>query len=375
MVYGGILLIVKNRIPYLDLQRGVSILAVILIHVTSYPVAFLPEKSLLYPFYFIINNAAHFAVPSFLFLSALVLFYQYDGRQLKWLDFYWKRLKRIIIPYLFWSLFYTAYVSYVQKASILEGVYRFFKGLLVGGSYDHLYFMIIIAQFYLVFPLLSILFRIGFIKRNLLICGAALQIAMYLLNYYEFHIQKIGTFIGSYFMYFFLGAFMANQLKKVKDNEINKSNLPLTFAFLVAGVVYIGQKWLQLTNPHWIVQPFLSNINFLTEFSYCSISCIFFLQVVQSLQNKKGIYKVIFSLGAYSFGIYFIHPFFLILWRHYVMNNGPFSYHLLVWAGGAVALILSWIFTKVITATPLGVYIVGESKIRTTNKTSFTQSS
>lgn len=79
----------KQRITYLDLLRGIAILAVVTIHVTSYPVAFLSMDSTVYPLYFILNAASQFAVPAFLFLSSLVLFYRYDGGvQGNWLLFY-----------------------------------------------------------------------------------------------------------------------------------------------------------------------------------------------------------------------------------------------------------------------------------------------
>lgn len=353
----------KQRISYLDLLRGISILAVVVIHVTSYPVAFLSTESAVYPLYFIVNAGSNFAVPVFLFLSALVLFYQYDdGTKKNWFVFYWKRLKRIIAPYLLWSVFYTVYVSYVQKVSFSEAFTKFIKGLPVGGSYDHLYFMIIIAQFYLLFPLFILLFKLKFVRSHILLFGAAFQVLIYLLNYYYFHLPKIGTFVGSYLMYFFLGAYFAEFIKDAKNNETPKLNWALTIITLLSGAIYIFQKWLQMTNPHWIQQPFLSYINFITNYVFCSLCCAFLLLFVRILERRPMTKKIISSLGACSFGIYFIHPFFLSLWRHYIMTSGPITYHLLVWTGGVIAIFLSWLFTITIIHTPLGVYIVGESK-------------
>lgn len=366
----------KQRITYLDLLRGIAILAVVTIHVTSYPVAFLSMDSTVYPLYFILNAASQFAVPAFLFLSSLVLFYRYDGGvQGNWLLFYWKRLKRILLPYLFWSVYYSTYLSYIQHISFSDGLRKFLRGLPLGGSYDHLYFMIIIAQFYVLFPLLSLLFqKIGQVRRHPILVGAVLQIAFYLLNYYVLHMHKTGTFVMTYFVYFFLGAYMAERLKGLSSDETPKWNYRWTALFLGSAMLFIVQKWLQLASPHWIRQPFLSNINFITDYAYCSIACVFLVLFVRILEGKPRLQKVLFSLGSCAFGIYFIHPYFLILWRHFVMTSGPIAYHLLTWAGGAAALAASWLITWLLMHTPLGVYLVGESKWKARNNRGASQS-
>lgn len=95
----------RERITYLELLRGILIIAVVAIHTTSFSVTKLPTGSTLYPLYYIVNVGCNFAVPGFLFLSALLLFYHYDGRQLNWLSFYKKRIKKVVVPYLFWPFF------------------------------------------------------------------------------------------------------------------------------------------------------------------------------------------------------------------------------------------------------------------------------
>lgn len=357
----------REKLTYLELLRGMAILAVLAIHTTSSAVAKLSMDSSLYPLYHIINAASHFAVPAFLFLSALLLFYHYDGDvKQNWLIFFRKRLKTIVIPYLLWSFIYSAIVMYAQHSTLEAGLHRFVKGLPVGGSYAHLYFIIIIAQFYLLFPLFHLLFRIRFVKNHPLLCGALAQTAFYLLNYYELQMNKIGTFIGSYLLYFFLGAYAAGKLKAMAAGGKPWRKWTLNAGFVISAIVYVGQMWLQKTNPHWIPQPYLSYLNFVSDYIYAAICCIVLLQAASLLEagRHRLLYKTMLSIGTYSFGIYFMHPIFLLIWRQKVMMNGVVSYHLLTWAGGAAALTLSWLITMAIQNTRLGVYIVGKSDVR-----------
>ena len=111
----------RAKKDHLELFRGLAILAVLMIHVTSYPVVTLPMHSALYPLYHIVNTFSHFAVPAFIFLSALVMFYQYDdARKHNWSSFYFKRFQVIAIPYLLWSIFYYALVIHIEGKTIGE---------------------------------------------------------------------------------------------------------------------------------------------------------------------------------------------------------------------------------------------------------------
>lgn len=69
-----------RRIEYLDLYRALAIMAVVAIHATSTAVAHYPKHTLDHDVYYFWNTFLQFAVPAFLFLSSLVLFYNYSSK-------------------------------------------------------------------------------------------------------------------------------------------------------------------------------------------------------------------------------------------------------------------------------------------------------
>jgi peptidoglycan/LPS O-acetylase OafA/YrhL len=353
----------RDRIEYLDVYRALAILAVLLIHTTSSAVGSLSRDSLLYPMYVAVNSAAHFAVPAFLFLSSLVLLYNYDGRaKINWSTFYRRRLWSIIVPYVLWSGFYFLLVNRNHGLRIIDNWPVFFKGLLDGSNYTHLYFIVIIVQFLLVFPLFLRFTQLRWVRPHLITFGIVLQTAFYLGNYYFFHIHKIGTFASSYLLYFFLGAYAGIALKSSKS-WIDKPKPALYGAAIMLAAVYVAQIWMQMFHTHYIPQPWLSWVNYLSVYGYCSVCCLLLIHTSSWLfASGQLVRRFMVSLGVASFGIYFIHPLILFYWRSKVMMNGPFLYPILILGGGIVALLLSWLLTELIQRAHLGNLLFGREK-------------
>jgi peptidoglycan/LPS O-acetylase OafA/YrhL len=355
----------RERIDYLDVYRALAILAVLMIHTTSSVVASLPHDSGLFPVYVALNSAAHYAVPAFLFLSALVLFYNYDGRTgIHWGKFYLKRLTTIIVPYVIWSFFYFLLVNHIRGRTIQESWPKFLEGLWLGSNYTHLYYIVVLVQFLVLFPLLLQLTRLKWIRSNLILIGIVLQIGFYLGNYYEFHMNKIGTFIGSYLIYIFLGAQAGIKLKS-SPTWLRKPNGLLYGAVLLLAANHIAQELLQILEPHYLQQPWLSRVNYLAVNGYSAVCCYFLIHLSAALHARGwGVVKLLKALGVVSFGVYLIHPFILYFWRSRVMMNGPILYHVLVWGGGAAALIIPWLATLFFQRFKWGGLLLGMDKIK-----------
>ena len=152
----------NTKIMEVDLLRGFGALAVITIHLTA-TYANYPSDSLTYLVFGILNKVCNFAVPLFLFISAFGLMFQTIRKgDLYSEQFYTKRLGSVIWPYLFWTIVYLLYyrsidfnlIDPITDPGAFLGQY-----LLLGKSCYHLYFMPVLIQFYLIFPIVWELYK------------------------------------------------------------------------------------------------------------------------------------------------------------------------------------------------------------------------
>jgi surface polysaccharide O-acyltransferase-like enzyme len=117
-----------------------------------------------------IDVVAHYAVPLFVFISGYTLCRQYDpARPLA--DFYRRRFSRIGHPYLIFSLLY-------YGLSMLEPGYRFegqatFLAFATANTAYHLWYFMLIAQLYLIFPVLMGWFRKVSARGQMIMLGVA----------------------------------------------------------------------------------------------------------------------------------------------------------------------------------------------------------
>ena len=142
----------------MDFIRAAAALSIIAIHITANYVYV--SRAAYY-----INQLVRFAVPIFILISGLLLFASntdYKGVR-GYFAFLGKRLKRIFIPYIIWSFIYIIYslrsdlgsIWFDKGAFLLDSA----RKLLYGSAHAHLYFVIIMIQLYLLFPLLSYLMK------------------------------------------------------------------------------------------------------------------------------------------------------------------------------------------------------------------------
>lgn len=136
----------------LDYVRTLSMLSIIVIHVTStfvYAQSGLTVSGMNPAF--LLNQLVRYAVPLFVLLSGLTLGFSKSSDSP--LLFFKVRFTKILLPYLFWSCAYW-FVSYRH-----EGLASLGRALLRGGAAPHLYFIVAILQLYLLYPLLRKLIR------------------------------------------------------------------------------------------------------------------------------------------------------------------------------------------------------------------------
>lgn len=164
----------------LDTARVVAMLGVVLIHTSS---LFITAESSItlggMNLAFYLNQATRFAVPLFVLISGAALGF---SRQESYARFLRRRCVRLIPAYLVWSLIYYVYGLLTTKSAF--SVFEFAGILLRGGASSHLYFIVLILQFYLLAPLLR-----RWVQR---MPAAALVTSLLITCYMQLGLQYIG---------------------------------------------------------------------------------------------------------------------------------------------------------------------------------------
>lgn len=208
------------RDPTFDILKGISILEVMTHHLLSTAMRkFTVFHDPMWWTMATLSRILHFAVPTFLLVSAVLLARSVASKpKPDWRRFFTRRVQRTLAPYLLWSAGYIAFrvlwlrdisdVEATQMAVPLFGTVtvpslltpgRLWINLFWGKAYYHIYFMVVLLQFSVVFPLLSAAMRrlrLGF--GGAVALGTAVQIAAF---YAQRHIVTVPYPASTVFWY------------------------------------------------------------------------------------------------------------------------------------------------------------------------------
>lgn len=297
----------KSKLLELDIVRALAILAVVLIHATSGPRETLQEGSISQAFFFVANVAGAFAVPLFILLSGVVLFYSYDGR---WsgrtaLQFFKKRAIGLLIPYLVWAFFYYGYNQYISTNGLIVDWAVLWRMLRWAEWSYHSYFMLIIMQMYVLFPLfMTLVHKLPQFRKWLIPLGIAVQGGFYVYKHWFATLSYTDRAAPTYIAYFLIGGAIGLYYGRVKAWMESRWGW-VAAGWLVCGTAYVG---LLVLNQYMSITP--NHVWFeLAWFCYVIASALFFMQAGRwLLGGPQRLYGALASMGACSFGIYLLHP-------------------------------------------------------------------
>jgi peptidoglycan/LPS O-acetylase OafA/YrhL len=128
----------------------------------------------------------HVSREGFFFISACMLTYAYadlTGAGLR--RFYWRRFVSIVIPYACWTVIYFCFLLRTAHYASLAAALKSLLSMATTGYYQ-LYFLLVIMQFYLVFPLLLALLRWARGHHCLVVAAAAaVQVAVTVIIHWQ----------------------------------------------------------------------------------------------------------------------------------------------------------------------------------------------
>ncbi|HPR94226.1 MAG TPA: acyltransferase [Syntrophomonadaceae bacterium] len=343
-----------RRFQDLDIMRVIATAAVIIIHSTSQTMT-LSEVG------YYGNQLARFAVPMFLILSGFLLFQSdLNSDFLPRAQFYRKRFRRILLPYVIWTIIYSLvlhfYFNGMQNAHMI--LPDLFRHLLLGNGFTHLYFVVIIIQLYLFYPF----FRRQFKAQPGL--SLLLSFLISLPCQYQLYVHSIkGLTFAPYqgeisliafpvwIFYFCLGMFLAQ-----KDFRLEMSGRLSWPAWLLIWTVSLG---ILLWDSRQTASYALSIKPTVMLYATCS----FFL--LRSLLNRCAIQssRIITWLSDQSFLIYLLHPLmanFLVFISLHFNQPDLWSSNAGTLAKFLLTLILTLILTRIIVQTPLAKPLGGQ---------------
>ena len=359
----------RRRLDQVDAMRPLKQVGVVSTHTI---ITFAPAGAA------VLSNATllllHVSREVFFFISACMLTYAYAGLQRAgWGTFYWRRFVSVGVPYLCWNLIYFLWFPYVlhnatYTATPSMALAHF--GHLLEVGYNQLYFLIVIMEFYLLFPLVLWLLRRTKGHHGLVLAAAvAAQFAMAIGMHWKLLPDVVVAYgqenAACYVLYLLGGAIVAFHLSDVHDWVVR--NAPLVVFLTVASAVFAEAVY------------FLSREGFTHMLGYGSDpfqpSVIPFNVCVIALGYLAGIYlvrpwrsrriKAAVRVGSdNAYGIYLAQMIFItslgaLGWTTFVVR-APFW----VWLPLTVAIAYfgGILLTALLARTPLAVPLTGRKQ-------------
>ena len=324
--------------PYLDevqWARALAIFAVLIVHSTSAGIVGTAGFSLANYGYNFLNSAAKIGTSTFIFLSSFILFYSYYPRTLTkslFVNFYKNRLLYILVPYVVFSIIYFWFKQNLAPSGLppAELLALFLQQLATGNAQYHLYFVFVSVQFYLMFPVFLYLFkRFEWLRKWAIPIGILLQWGWVLANMHIFQIWGKGSISLSYFMFYFLGAFLGIYYEQFRSwLKSPNSRMVLVGIGLVYVTMTLGYFYVTVASrlgtaffPTWVSELTWSTMAYTAGF------LLFVIAHGLRRVTGKRTQAVLTEIGIVSFGIYLLHPLVLYYMETALPGGSPLVFH------------------------------------------------
>ncbi len=315
-----------RRLVEFDILRAFAIFGVIIIHIIGVSFHYWSKGSLTWVVFLALDQLFRFSVPFFVFISGYTLFLKYH-QIFKYSRFYLKRTTRVLPWYFFWSFLIYIYLHANLPPGFID--YPTWKLILLGKVDYHLYFVSMIFQLYLLFPLLRFLFKkfslffvcVVFALEAILYAVFTLDAQNVMHLPFRFYDQQQYLFFGTWLFYFILGFVLSQKSPDQTRLRFIRYIFPiLATCFLIYAV---------LDSLHIISQ--FSDTNIATRFTRIPIllfatsfilSAFFYSK--QLLKLPKLTIKILLYLANLSFLIYLIHALVMRILINFFLPNSVF---------------------------------------------------
>jgi peptidoglycan/LPS O-acetylase OafA/YrhL len=370
----------RQRLEHVDAMRPIKQTAVISTHALIY---FAPIATSLVASGML--TLTHFSRDAFLFVSACMLAYSYRESTGVDLSHYWKRrFTAVGLVYLVWTVIYFPVAALQSSSSFpyfrlptsalftLTGLHNFLFALATG--YYHLYFLLVLLEFYVLFPLLF-----TYVRRHprarvpLLLVSLAWQVVFPMVirrGWLGFAVtSKVETrLVFSYSLYLIGGVIAAFYLERFHDWVIAHWRVILA-ATVVFGAIPIVIDYIQdhvARLPVLLVpggNPFAAAV---IPYDVGAIMAVYLLGVYLVSPDRSARTRAVVASGSEAaYGIY-VSQVVWIVWLHrwaqqfHWLESVPWLVMTIV--AVAAAYLVGWLFSALVARTPLARAVVGRSR-------------
>jgi peptidoglycan/LPS O-acetylase OafA/YrhL len=313
----------------------------------------------------------HVSREGFFFVSACMLTYAYqDIGQAGLGRFYRRRFVSVGIPYLCWTVIYFLYglptAHFASLAAALEHL-----AYLIPTGYYQLYFLLVIMQFYLVFPLVVMMLRRARGHHGVVIAAAALvQVTLTVLVHWRVMPPPLGGVWAqreatTYVLYLIGGSVAAFHLDAANDWLCRNARLVImltVLAALGAEAVYFLAETGVTTALGSGNDPFQPSV---IPFNVGAIACLYLVGVALVKPGRSRRLRAAVRSGSdNSYGIYLAQMLFIsaLTWLGWAKLDSVVWWPLFC-AGTVVIVYLGCVaLTSLLARTPLAVPLTGRQQ-------------
>lgn len=344
----------RNKvIDELFLLRSIACLSIVLLHalarVYAEDVSFVNSMSLLLTF----------GTPTFVFISEFVLAYSYSNKQPE--HFWSRRVKYILLPYIFFGAFYAMVkaleVSSREGTGYGEAALQLIWKHILLGDY-HGYFILIIFQFYVLHGLFVKYVQDRFSPK--LVIGVSLIVQLLYLGFFNLvkaPANPVGAYIWGkmywipfvgWFSYFTIAFYCGRYFERFRQLLLQNAKWIIAAPVITAIfplVMYQMGVYNQLSSKRFDMVLFV-------------IAMTFFLYLIAL--RMRSVPNVFVRISQFSFGIYLFHPLYMAVLKA-IENKLPFTINpiLMVLVYFLCGVVPSAVTVYLLNKTQIGPYLVG----------------
>ncbi|MBF0386778.1 MAG: acyltransferase family protein [Candidatus Omnitrophica bacterium] len=253
----------------------------------------------------IYDSLARGCVPMFIMVSGALLLPHQDSMR----DFFRKRVNRVLVPFLTWTILYLIWKKVFYKPDL--GLAQSFGMAIDGGVWFHLWFFYVLAGMYLVTPIFRIFIahasraQVGYFISIWFILGSFLPFLdklVRLLGWPGFQLDLSVVIAQGFIGYFILGAFL---IKYARPEWLRSAGIVWTGCFMIC---LFGTGWLTARSGSF-KETFYDNLapNIVLYCASFFVMAKFILTAVEE-RLPSDCKAFIVLLSKASLGIYLIHP-------------------------------------------------------------------